>query len=62
MDVDFAVQPFVLRELYERAAGVYYDIHLLAQHYKWSEETILALPQKRRMRYVELLRNQGVAA
>lgn len=62
LDVHFAVQPFVLRELYERAAGVYYDIHLLAQHYKWSEETILALPQKRRMRYVELLRNQGVAA
>jgi hypothetical protein len=62
LEVYFDVRSYVLRELYDRAASVYRDVHLLALHYGWAEEKILALPQSRRIRYVDLLRYQGVAA
>jgi hypothetical protein len=53
---------FVLRELRSHAAGVYQDVHLLALHYKWPEQEILALPRNRRTAYVEMLGGGGVAA
>jgi hypothetical protein len=61
MQIYFDVRSFVLRELRERAASIYQDVHLLALHYKWPEETILGLPQTRRRYYAEMLRSQGVA-
>lgn len=56
----FDVRSFVLSELRDRAAGIYNDVHLLALHYGWSEESILSLSQQRRRRYSDLLRSQGV--
>jgi len=55
----FDVEEYVVRELRQRAAAIYQDVHLLAFHYKWSEAQILALPYQRRMEYVELLQSQG---
>ena len=58
----FDVYSFVLRELRNHAASVYQDVHLLALNYKWPEQQILQLPRSRRIQYVEMLRDQGVAA
>jgi hypothetical protein len=57
----FNVRSFVLQELRRFAAGVYRDVHLLAFHYHWLEDHILALPSLRRARYVELIREAGIA-
>lgn len=57
----FDIEEYVVRELHQRAAGIYQDVHLLAFHYKWPEAQILALPYERRTEYVELLQNQGAA-
>jgi hypothetical protein len=62
VEVYFDVETYVLREWSDRAAGIYQDVHLLALHYKWPEDRILALPRNRRMQYVEMLRDQGVGA
>jgi len=62
LNLYFEAPSFVLRELSARAAGIYQDVHLLALHYGWPEEKILALSQSRRMEYAELLRSQGAAA
>jgi len=53
---------FVLRELGEQAAFVYEDVHLLARHYGWSEQSILALPRARRAQYAEMVRHEGRTA
>ena len=58
MQIYFDVRSFVLRELRDRAATIYQDVHLLAKNYNWQEESILALPQKRRRYYAEMLRSQ----
>lgn len=62
MNFYFDVQQFVLRELRDHAAMIFEDVHLLALHYKWPEENILALPRRRRELYAEALRSQGSAA
>jgi hypothetical protein len=54
----FDVQTYVLHELRDRAASVYQDVHLLAFHYKWTEESILELPRNRRLQYAEMLRQE----
>jgi hypothetical protein len=61
-DFRFDVFSFVLRELRNHAVNVYHDVHLLALHYKWTERQILKMPRSRRIQYVEMLRDQGVAA
>jgi hypothetical protein len=58
----FNVRSFVLQELRRFAAGVYREVHLLALHYHWGEDRILALPSLRRARYVELIREMGAPA
>lgn len=62
MGIYFDVQQYVLRELRDQAAFVYQDVHLLALHYKWSEDGILALPRNRRIHYAEMLRQEGSLA
>ena len=37
---------------------LYEDVHLLASCYYWQEAAILALPQKRRVRYAERVRQE----
>jgi hypothetical protein len=60
-DVHFDVRSFVLQELRNHGASVYQDVHLLALHYKWPEDNILALPRNRRSYYAEMLRDPEVA-
>jgi hypothetical protein len=59
-DFEFRFDPreFALRELREQAAFIYEDVHLIAQHYGWSEPEILSLPHNRRVRYAELIRQE----
>ena len=61
MNFYFDVQQFVLRELRDHAASVYEDVHLLAFHYKWTEEDILRLPRSRRAHYTEAVRSWSTA-
>jgi hypothetical protein len=51
----FDAQSYVQRELRYEAEFLYQDVHLLAGHYHWSEEKILALPSGRRTRYAEMV-------
>jgi hypothetical protein len=53
----FDVPRFVLAEFKRIAAGIYHEVHLLAEHYHWAEAAILALPGTRRRAYAELIRN-----
>jgi hypothetical protein len=62
MSVYFDVRAYVLRELREQAAAIYNDVHLLAFHYKWPEESILALPRSRRVRYAQMLMQEEAMA
>ena len=51
----FDAASFLLRELDVRAALTLRDVHMLAQHYHWSESDILRMPAARRARYIELI-------
>lgn len=51
----FDVPSFVLSELQVQSSLICDDVHLLAGHYHWSEEHILALPPRRRRRYVDMV-------
>lgn len=52
--VVFDAGDFLAREI-ATSGGVYRDVHQLALHYGWSERDILALPTRKRRRYLELL-------
>ena len=54
----FDPQEFTLRELHDEAAYVFEEVHLLASRYHWSEAEILAMPRRRRLQYVELVRGE----
>jgi hypothetical protein len=54
-EIYFDVERFVLSELRDQAAYLYRDVHLLAKHYHWPEQTILVLPRYRRLQYAEML-------
>jgi hypothetical protein len=49
----FEAREYCLQEFASRARFVYDDIDTLAERYHWSERAILAMPQARRVRYVE---------
>jgi hypothetical protein len=57
----FDVPFFVLSELRVQAAQVCEHVHVLATHYHWSEENILALPNWRRQHYVDRIAAQRAA-
>lgn len=54
---EWRVEPAALlsAELHDGAARIVDEIHALAWHYHWSEESILDLPRQRRWRYLALL-------
>ena len=58
VSVFFDPMIYCLRELRDRATFIYEDVDLLARRYHWSEPHILAMPQSRRVRYVELAGNE----
>ena len=48
--------PVNLYALLEKTVDVLFDeIHMLASHYHWSEQAILALPRRRRQTYLRLI-------
>ncbi|HMD91019.1 MAG TPA: hypothetical protein VKG80_00100 [Trebonia sp.] len=53
---------YPLAELRDAAGGLYEEVHLLASAFGWPEDTILALPRGRRIRYADLIRRQRAAA
>jgi hypothetical protein len=55
----FDVPRFVLTELRNQAIYVYQDVDRLASRYHWSEESILALPARRRVQYADLAESAG---
>ena len=57
--VAFEPRPYCLRELRDRARFVYADVDLLASRYHWAEDSILAMPNRRRQTYVELALERG---
>ena len=58
VSVFFEPLVYCLCEFRDRAAFIYEDVDLLARRYHWSEPQILAMPQSRRIRYVELARDE----
>jgi hypothetical protein len=62
VSIYFDAQQFSLQELCNHAASIYEDIHLLALHYHWSQEEILALPRNRRIRFVEMVQQERILA
>ncbi|HET7035606.1 MAG TPA: hypothetical protein VFI42_08000 [Thermomicrobiaceae bacterium] len=53
--VIFDAATFFLQELDRRGERLLQEVHFLAWHYHWSEREILAMPARRRARYIELL-------
>jgi len=56
----FDAAAFLLRELDVRAVRTLGEVHVLAQHYHWSESDILRMPAQRRARYIELIHESRV--
>ena len=59
MPVYFDVVSFLLAELRGQAAYIFEDVQALAVHFHWQEASILAMPSRRRARYVELTSQTG---
>lgn len=53
----FDPEAFLLDELAIRSRQLDWEVHWLAFHYHWSEESILSLTSERRRRYVEFINN-----
>ena len=60
--LQFDPQKYVLSELRADASSIHEDIHTLAFAYHWHEADILALPRRRRTRYVEMALEQRRSA
>jgi hypothetical protein len=50
----FDTASFLFTEIKDRARTLLREVHLLASVYHWSEEAILAMPERRRRCYLEL--------
>ncbi len=46
---------YFFQELSRQVRNFYWDVHLLAFHYHWSEAEIMAMPPRRRHLYLDLL-------
>jgi hypothetical protein len=51
----FDVEAFFLEEISLRSRQLEQEVHWLAFHYHWSEESILSLTASKRRRYIELI-------
>jgi hypothetical protein len=51
----FDPEAFLLNELEMQSRQLDWEVHWLAFHYHWSEESILSLTSKKRRRYVEFI-------
>jgi hypothetical protein len=55
LTTELDIQDFFFGELATSAEQLYQDVHLLALHYHWSEQEILALSRTKRERYLGIL-------
>lgn len=46
---------YVMAELRDLFAGIYYEVHLLARAYGWNEVDILSMDRSRRIKYAHLI-------
>lgn len=53
---------FFFRELGLREGAIFQEVHTLASRYGWSEADVLALPERRRRRYLELVAGRPTEA
>lgn len=51
------LEGLALQKLARRQQGLLLDVHQLASHYGWTEEQALAVPPRRRARYLALIDN-----
>ncbi len=58
-EAEFDIARFFWAELSALSAQLIDDVHVLAKAYGWDETQILALPPRRRRRYVELVRAES---
>jgi hypothetical protein len=56
--VPFDLQRFFFGELRTDSDLLYRQIHYLAYHYHWGESEIMAMPGKKRQKYIELLTDE----
>jgi hypothetical protein len=59
MEVELDAAALLAAEMGSAADRIFAEVHLLAFHYHWTEDAILALRRDRRWRYLELLRRQA---
>jgi hypothetical protein len=52
---NFNAEQFILSEIDSRAKQLYREVHWIAFHYHWEENSILSLPLRRRKFYLELI-------
>jgi hypothetical protein len=55
LELRFDPCSYVMAELRDLFAGLYYEVHLLASAYRWSEADILDLQRSRRIAYAHLV-------
>jgi hypothetical protein len=53
------LEGLALHRLAQRQRGLLLDVHQLASHYGWTEEQALAVPPRRRARYITLIDNDA---
>jgi hypothetical protein len=61
-EVPFDAADYLYREIWQQRDTLFWDVHTMALRYHWSEADILALPRHRRLRYLDLLAQEPVAA
>jgi hypothetical protein len=52
---NFNAEQFILSEIDSRGKQLYREVHWIAFHYHWEEDSILSLPLRRRKLYLELI-------
>jgi hypothetical protein len=61
MQLRFEPCGYVITELRDLFAGLYFEVHLLARTYGWSEADILAMGRSRRIKYAHLIAEEMAA-
>lgn len=54
------LEAFALRNLHQSQMSLFRDINDLANHYHWTEDEILSIPQWRRIHYLEMLEKRNL--
>jgi len=54
-NIDFDIVPFLWAEICTAANRLFYEIHLLARYYGWSENHVLSMTAQRRKKYIEMM-------